>query len=138
MTKSPGRRHRGRELALRVLFELDSLPKDMDQVLRYQGEELGATDDVMAFATALVTSTTTNQAQIDEALSRASDNWDLPDLGKVERAILRLSTAEMLFLHDTPNAVVIDEAVELAKAYAGDEASSYINGVLGKIAREPV
>ena len=59
-------------------------------------------------------------------------------VGKVERAVLRLGTFELLYMETTPVPVVIDESIELARAYAGDEASQFINGVLGHVARERV
>ncbi len=75
---------------------------------------------------------------IDAAIVAAMENWTLIDLGKVERAVLRLGTFELLYTETTPVAVVIDESIELARAYAGDEAAQFVNGVLGHVARERV
>jgi transcription antitermination protein NusB len=132
-----GRRRRGRELALRVLFELEGTDKDAAAPLAYQGDELGATADVRAFAQRLVFGCLENRERIDAALSAAS-RWSLGDLGKVERAVLRLGTYELIDSDGTPVAVVVDESLELTRAYAGDEAVHYVNGVLGQIARERV
>jgi N utilization substance protein B len=76
--------------------------------------------------------------RVDDAIDAASSNWRLEEIGKVERAVLRLGTYELLIDVDTPVGVAIDEAVELAKAYAGDEAGRFVNGVLGRIAAERV
>jgi transcription antitermination protein NusB len=133
-----GRRHRGRELALRVLFELEGTQKDADSVLRYHAEDTGATGDVAAFAHTLVTGVLENMQDVDDSVDAASSNWRLEELGKVERAVLRLGAYELLFDTSTPVSVAIDEAVELAKAYAGEEAGSFVNGVLGRIAAERV
>lgn len=133
-----GRRHRGRELALRVLFELEGTQKDATEVLRYQADDIGAADDVAGFARELVVGVLEHGAQVDDSIESASSNWPLEEIGKVERAVLRLGACELLFLTDTPVSVVIDEAVELAKAYAGAEAAAFVNGVLGKIASERV
>jgi transcription antitermination protein NusB len=132
------RRHRGRELALRVLFELEGTQKDASETLRYQADDVGATDDVAAFAGELVVGVLEHGEQVDDSIDSASSNWRLEEIGKVERAVLRLGAYELLFLGDTPVSVVIDEAVELAKAYAGAEAASFVNGVLGRIASERV
>lgn len=138
MTAGAGRRHRGRELALRVLFELEGTEKDADAALRYQADDIGATVDVATFARQLVVGVLENLERVDDAIAAASSNWRLEEIGKVERAVLRLGTYELLFLSDTPLSVAIDEAVELAKAYAGEEAGRFVNGVLGRIASERV
>ena len=132
-----GRRRRGRELALRVLFELEGTDKDAGTSIAYQAEEVGATADVRAFAERLVLSCLAHRERIDEVLSAAS-RWSLADVGKVERAVLRLGTAELLDSDGTPVAVIVDESLELTRAYAGDDAVHYVNGVLGQVARERV
>ncbi len=131
------RRRRGRELALRVLFELEGTDNDAAASLAYQADEVGATADVRAFAERLVLGCLENRERIDTALTAAS-RWSLGDVGKVERAVLRLGTAELLDSNGTPVAVIVDESLELTRAYAGDEAVQYVNGVLGQIARERV
>jgi N utilization substance protein B len=130
------RRRRGRELALRVLFEIEGTTKDPDFALRYQGEDLRATADVRAFARTIVVGCVDHLDAIDAALVAAMEHWTLVDLGKVERAVLRLGTFELLYNDTTPVAVVIDESIELSRAYAGDEAAQFVNGVLGHVARE--
>jgi N utilization substance protein B len=135
---STGRRRRGRELALRVLFEIEGTAKDPEFALRYQGGDLRATADVVAFARTIVVGCVDHLDAIDAAIDAGMDNWTLVDLGKVERAVLRLGTFELLYTEKTPVPVVIDESIELAKAYAGDEAAQFVNGVLGHVARERV
>ncbi|HET9050676.1 MAG TPA: transcription antitermination factor NusB [Candidatus Dormibacteraeota bacterium] len=130
-----GRRRRGRELALRVLFELEGTERDAGTSLRYHAADLGAAPDVADFAGRLVTGTLEHAAAVDSAIDGASVNWRLRDIGKVERAILRLGAYELLFEPGVPVAAAIDEAIELTRTYAGDEASPFVNGVLGRIAR---
>jgi N utilization substance protein B len=136
--RGAGRRRRGRELALRVRFEVEGTDKDADWALNYQALDVGATPDVAAFAREIVMDCLEHVDDIDGAISEASTNWALQDLGKVERAVLRIGASELLRQRDTPVAVVIDESVELTKAYAGDEAAHFVNGVLGQVARERV
>lgn len=133
-----GRRHRGRELALRVLFELEGSQKDAREVLRYHAEDTGAAPDVEEFASELVFGVLNELSRVDDTIDGASSNWRLEEIGKVERAVLRLGTWELLFDTQTPVSVAIDEAVELSKAYAGEEAGGFVNGVLGRIAVERV
>ena len=138
MSRPAGRRRRGRELALRVLFELEGTEKEHEAVLAYQAAEMGAEPDVAAFARRLVAGVLTEAGPVDAAIAGSSLHWDLVDLGKVERAVLRLGGYEILFEAQTPVAVSIDESLELARIYAGDEAVPLVNGVLGRIARERV
>jgi N utilization substance protein B len=138
VTSGVGRRHRGRELALRVLFELEGTQKDAHDVLRYHADDTGAAPDVEQFASELVLGVLRELQPVDDAVDGASSNWRLEEIGKVERAVLRLGTYELLYALETPVSVVIDEAVEIAKTYAGDEAGRFVNGVLGRIAAERV
>lgn len=138
MSRAGGRRRRGRELALRVLFELEGTERDPLAALDYQAEEMGAAGDVRDFARHLVEGVVRESAAIDTLISGASENWDLADLGKVERAVLRIGAYELLREPDTPVAVCIDESLEIVRVYAGDEAVPLVNGVLGRIARERV
>jgi N utilization substance protein B len=138
MSRPAGRRRRGRELALRVLFELEGTEKDPHPALAYQALEMGVPPDAVEYARALVDGTLEHVGRIDAAIGEASDNWDLVDFGKVERAVLRLGTYEVLFEPAIPVAVSIDESLELAREYAGEDAVPLVNGVLGRIARERV
>lgn len=136
--RGSGRRRRGRELALRVLFELEGTDKNAESVLRYQAEDMRVPGDVAAFARQLVVGYLRDSTAVDQAVEEAAEHWSLESLGKVERAVLRLGGYELRHEHETPVAVVIDESVELAKMYAGDEAGPFVNGVLGHIAGQRV
>ena len=133
-----GRRHRGRELALRVLFELEGTNKDATVALEYQASDISAPADVVGFARRIVVGYLEHSATVDGVIAGASEHWRIEDLGKVERAVLRLGAYELLHERETPVPVVIDEAVELAKSYAGEDAGQYVNGVLGHVARQHV
>ncbi|MFN2568072.1 MAG: transcription antitermination factor NusB [Candidatus Dormibacteria bacterium] len=135
--RSTGRRHRGREVALRVTFELEGRDTDAASALAYQCEDMHVTGDIAGFADVLVRGLLESRPEVDAAIAEASTHWDLDNLGKVERAVLRLATYELLCAPDTPAAVIIDEAVELAKTYAGQEAAGFVNGVLGHVATGP-
>jgi N utilization substance protein B len=138
VSRAGGRRRRARELALRVLFEVEGTEKDAAQAITYQAEEMSAAADVVEFGRRLVMGTLRNIDSIDQAIAASSENWSLLDLGKVERAVLRLGAYELLKEADTPVPVSIDESLELTRVYAGDEAVPLVNGVLGRIARERV
>jgi N utilization substance protein B len=121
-----------------VLFELEGSGRDPEDALLYQIEDSAAPADVAAFARELVVGALENREAIDRAIAEASSNWRLEDIGKVERAALRLGAYELLFAEDRPVGVAIDEAIELTRLFAGDEAARFVNGVLGRVAGEPV
>jgi N utilization substance protein B len=75
-----------------------------------------------------------NRESIDKIISRYASNWTTDRMAKVDLAILRLATYEMLFDKEIPSGVSVNEAVELAKKYSSDEAPAFINGILGKVA----
>lgn len=75
-------------------------------------------------------------AEIDEILNQASSGWKVSRMSKVDVNILRLAVYEMKYDEDVPVKVAINEAVELAKKFGGDDSSSFVNGILGKIAKE--
>lgn len=72
---------------------------------------------------------------IDEKLNEVSKGWKTSRMGKVELTILRLATYEVLYDEDVPEGVAINEAVELAKKFGGDDSPSFVNGVLGKLVK---
>ncbi len=128
-------RRQGRELALRVLFAAPG-GQDPDRQLAYGAAEMGVGTRGERFAALLVAGVRREQPAIDRRLAAASRNWTLDQMGEVERTILRLAAYEM-GPGGTPVRVAINEAVELAKAYAGPEAAQFVNGVLGRLAAEP-
>ena len=87
-----------------------------------------------AYLTARFHSVVEHLEKIDQILSEASSGWKLSRMSKVDLTILRLAVYEMRFDEDIPVKVAINEAVELAKTFGGDESSGFINGVLAKLA----
>ena len=87
------------------------------------------------FATALVRGTTQHLETIDPLLESNADNWRLSRMAVIDRLIMRMAVYELLFT-DTPQAVIIDEALELAKTFSGDEAVAFVNGVLDSVRRK--
>ena len=129
-----GRRHQARELALKVLFELESDPKDAGAALRFRAGEEAADPEVERFAENLVKGVELNRERLDELIGGASLNWRLDQMAKVDRIILRIAASEIAVAHDVPVKAAINESIELAKTFSGEEAGRFVNGVLGKIA----
>jgi N utilization substance protein B len=123
-----------RRKALQILFQCEICGYDFTNVLA-EGlciEEVGIPCD---FTRLLLEGVTTHAEEIDGLIARTSENWSLDRMPLVDRSILRLATFEMLCVDDIPYSVSINEAIELAKNFGGeDESSRFVNGVLGRIA----
>ena len=91
-------------------------------------------DDVIDYATRLIEGVQENSATIDEQISGCSQRWSLERMPVVDKSILRMAVFELLWVTEVPTAVVINEAVELAKLLSTAESGKFINGILGKLA----
>ena len=102
--------------------------------LRYRAGEEAADPEVERFATNLVQGVEEHRERLDELIAGASHNWRLDQMAKVDRIILRIAVYEIAVAHDVPVKAAINESIELAKTFSGEEAGRFVNGVLGKIA----
>lgn len=141
---------RSREQALKVLFEADIRREDPAAALaRVTGDagemalldrdadsdEAGAGEPLDGFARALIEGVAANREAIDELISRFARRWSIPRMPVVDRNVLRLATYELLH-EDTTPAIVISEAVGLAKSLSTDDSGRYVNGVLDSIRKD--
>lgn len=128
-----GYRHRGRRRALQCLYQWEAtgapLPDLLARFWRSQPEDEEARD----FAERLVRGTVAAVESIDPLIEKQAANWRLDRIGVVDRTILRIGVYELLEEADTPPAVVIDEAIELAKQFSGEGAGQFVNGILDGI-----
>jgi N utilization substance protein B len=124
-------RSKARKRALDVLFEADQRGRGARETL----EEWAARADppVPAYAEDLVNGVDEHALRIDEVLSRYTGDWPLSRMPSVDRIVLRLATYELLWSAEVPPAVVIDEAVELAKSLSTDASPAFVNGVLARV-----
>jgi transcription antitermination protein NusB len=129
-----GKRHQARELALRVLFQLESSGDEPDEVLAYHAGEGAAPPDVTGFAAELVRGVLANQERLDEIIGQASEHWKLDQMAKVDRIILRIAVFELAIERQVPTKAAINESIELARTFSGDDSGRFINGVLGRVA----
>ena len=130
----PGKRHQARELALKVLFQLEGTGDDPEEVLRYHASEGAAPEDVTNFARELVLGVIANRDRLDEILSETSENWKLEQMAKVDRVILRIAVYEIAINRKVPTKAAINESIELAKTFSGEESGKFVNGILGRVA----
>ena len=129
-----GKRHQARELALKVLFQLEGSEDDLEEVLLYHAAEGAATDDTTNFARQLVRGVTANREKLDSILSETSEHWKLEQMAKVDRIILRIAIYEIAIDRKVPTKAAINESIELAKTFSGEESGRFVNGILGRVA----
>ena len=128
-----GARLRARALALKVLYEVDSVGHDMDETLTRLLTKERLSQENAAFARELVSGVIQNKEKIDLNIQNFAPAWPLEQIPVVDRNILRLAIFEVLLDNKVPVKVAINEAVELAKTFGGDNSSRFVNGVLGSV-----
>lgn len=134
-------RHLGRIVALQTLYEQDFRKECndhamvLDEVLERNIGRYSETIDDKTFIEKLVHGVTARQAEIDDIIRPVAPEWPIEQIARVDRVILRMGVYELMFDNQVPPKVVINEAVELAKAFGGENSSKFINGVLGTVLR---
>lgn len=129
------RRTEARELFMQLLFQME-VQNDFSQEIKdkFIREHLSDSNQLEYF-NRLYLAAVENLPEIDETLESCSENWKINRMAKVDLAILRLSAAEILYLEDVPDSASINEAVDMAKKFGGDDSGKFINGILGKVVR---
>lgn len=148
-------RHQSRILAMQTLFEFDTTDHELDEIisrdyfddaalpesaLETADEDETAVDDVpkevASHAEMLARGTVSQLANIDPIIEKAAPAFPIPQIAAVDRNVLRLAIYELHYQPDVPVGVAINEAVEIAKRFGGENSSKFVNGVLGTISRQ--
>lgn len=128
MSERGTKRHHARERALEIMYEASIKERSVASVLN----ELPVRPD--EYAVEVLVSAEDHQAEANELISRYAIDWPLERIALVDRLVMTLAVGEMLMDDSPPRAVILDEAVELAKVYSTDGSPSFVNGVLSSIA----
>ncbi len=134
-------RHLGRIVALQSLYEQDFRVECQDstvslaEILDRNVDRYSETIEDKDFIRSIVEGVSTRQEQLDEQLQPLAPEWPLSQIARIDKIILRMGLYELNFENDVPEKVVINEAVELAKAFGSENSSKFINGVLGTALR---
>jgi N utilization substance protein B len=131
-----GARHRAREYALQMLYQAEASGVPMREVSASFWGDREVPEDVRAFAERLASGTAGAQQESDALLIGSLENWRLERLAIVDRNILRLAVYEFLHEPETPPIVVIDEAIELARRFGGDDSWQFTNGILDAVRKK--
>lgn len=130
------RRRKARELALRMLYQVETAGEDPELALARYCESFPYQKDIIDYSRLLLSGVVRQQAAIDKRIDDASEHWKLGRTTYIDRSILRLAVFEMLFSEDVPPKVAIDEALEMAKKYGNEDSKDFINGILDKVLKE--
>ncbi len=135
-------RHLGRIVALQTLYEQDFRREcgdesfSLSEALARNISRYEDTIDDKAFIEQLVAGINQTQAELDDIIRPLAPEWPIEQIARMDRVILRIGTYELTREKDVPPKVVINEAVELAKGFGGENSSKFINGVLGSVLRQ--
>jgi len=139
-----GVRRTARERALQALYALELTPKEPEVALEQTWASASADPDAAheadsdpaakAFARELVEGVDRHRAEIDGLISEHSHNWRLDRMSRIDRNILRVGVFELKFCEDIPRNVTLNEAIELGRSFSNQESTSFINGILDRIA----
>lgn len=130
-------RHLARTLAMQTLYEWDFQPeKSIQDLITANLKASDHADEDTSFVYQLVEGAMAKREEIDSLITSHAPEWPLDQVSVVDKSILRLAIFELLHTKEVPGKVIINEAVELAKTFGGDNTSRFINGVLGTIYRD--
>jgi len=125
-----GKRRKARECALQILFQLEFAAEDLSEILKDYWSQQKVSAEIKEYSEWLVKGIWEHRLEIDRVIQQASKNWRLERMATVDRNILRIGVFEMLFEKNLEVPIVIDEAIEIAKKFSGQEAAVFVNGLL--------
>ena len=129
-----GARHSGREAALQMLFQMEASGATADQTLGLFWRNFEAEPEGRTYAEDAVKGVEANLPGVDDHIRKSSTHWRLERMARVDRNVLRLGVWELVHRPDVPRAVILDEAVELAKSFGTEDSGAFVNGVLAHVA----
>ena len=132
---TPTARRRAREVAFRLAYQADVMAEPCDRKWRETSEDDRLIEDQVALVDDVLDVLAKRAAEVDEAIKAAAQHWELDRLAATDRSVLRIAIAELLGRPGTPVRVVLDEAIEIARRYGGEESGRFVNGVLDRAVR---
>lgn len=131
-----GKRRKARESTLQILFQLDFNSSQPEKTISQYWESRKASEGIKGYCNWLVTGIISHQERIDSIIQSFSEHWRLSRMAVVDRNILRMAVFELLFEENIAPAIVINEAIEIAKKYSSEEAATFVNGILDAVRKK--
>lgn len=138
------KRRKAREYALQYLYRIEFVfvPCDLDFIddtlTAFWQEQKETNIDIISFAEKIIKGTILRLNEIDQLIKSTAHNWKPDRITTIDKTILRIAIYELLEHKETPQAVIIDEAIEIAKKFSTYDSSSFINGILDKLANQKI
>ncbi|HEX3010615.1 MAG TPA: transcription antitermination factor NusB [Syntrophomonadaceae bacterium] len=129
-------RRKAREVAFKVLFQVDQVEADPHRAFRYMIQDVQLEEKDRDFSWQLVEGSLNHLREIDEKISHFAKDWALERMSAVDKNIMRIASFEILFTEDSQSVVAIDEAIEISKRYGEENSGSFVNAILDKILGE--
>ncbi len=131
-----GQRRKAREETLRILYRLEFDNRPVEETLDQYWKNKKSLPSTREYSTWLVNGIISDQKKIDTIIQDASEHWRLSRMALIDRNILRMAVFELLHEKNVAAAVIINEAIEIAKRYSGTEAATFVNGILDAIRKK--
>lgn len=131
-----GKRRKARECALQILFQIEFTGDEPPLVLKDYWSRQNVPAETREYCEWLVRGICEHKPEVDKTIGQASRNWRLERMAAVDRNILRLAVFEMLYEKALAPSIIMDEAIEIAKKYSGQEAANFVNGILDGVHRQ--
>lgn len=131
-----GRRRKARESALQILFQLEFDNSQVEKTISQFWGEKKASESIKDYSSWLVKGILSHQKEIDNLIQSASNHWRISRMAIVDRSILRMAVFELLYETHIAPAIVINEAIEIAKKYSSEEAAAFVNGILDGVRKK--
>ncbi len=130
------RRRKAREIALQTLYAGEVSGESWEDAFTATVERRKAFGEAVEYARRLVSEVVGHKEEIDTRIAERLENWELDRVSIIDRTILRISLAELLYFPETPTNVIINEAIEIAHRFSSHEAGRFVNGLLDRLAKE--
>ena len=128
-----GQRRKAREHTLRILFQMEFEDSNPQEALDQYWQSKKTPGEIKEYSTWLAKGIASNQKTIDSLIQSVSEHWRISRMALVDRNILRMAVFELLYEDNIAPAIVINEAIEIARRYSGDEAATFVNGILDAV-----
>lgn len=127
-----GKRRKAREIVLQVLYEGEFSDRSGAEILEGQAKTRSSGEETVAHAEALLEAVSVHRDELDEKIRAALANWDLERVSLIDKNIIRIALAEVLYFPEIPPKVIINEAIEIAHKYSSRDAGRFVNGILDR------
>ena len=125
-------RRKSRKLAFQTLFQVDQVKAEPLQAMKWLLEQTKMNEEEIAYTQEIIEGVMQHQEEIDALLSQFSQSWKLERMFAVDRVVLRMGSYELMY-EDIPAAIVIDEAIEMTKAYGDEHSPAFVNAILDQV-----